>query len=110
MSFVFDHNLSPTLVRRLAAVYPACRHVRNVGLSHAADLAVWNYAIETQLTIVSKDGDYHQMSFVYGPPPKVIWIRLGNCSTNQVEDLLRIREPEIRAFLADPEGATLLLS
>ncbi len=110
MSFVFDHNLSPTLVRRLASVFPDSRHVRDLGLSRAGDLAVWNHAIEHRLTIISKDGDYHQLSFVYGPPPKVIWVRLGNCSTRQVEELLRLREPEIRAFLADPEGAIIVLS
>ena len=110
MSFVLDHNLSPTLVRWLATVYPGSRHVRDVGLSRAADLLVWNYAIEHRLAIVSKDGDYHQLSFVYGPPPKVIWIRLSNCSTNQVAELLKLREAEIRAFLADPEGAIILLS
>jgi predicted nuclease of predicted toxin-antitoxin system len=50
------------------------------------------------------------LSFVNGPPPKVIWVRLGNCSTRQVEELLKLREPEIRAFLADPEAAIILLS
>ena len=38
------------------------------------------------------------MSFVYGPPPKVIWVRLGNCSTEQVDELLKLREAEIRDF------------
>jgi len=109
MSFVLDENLSPALVSRLASVYPGCCHVREVGLSRSDDLAVWNYAIEKQLAIVSKDSDYHQMSFVYGPPPKVIWVRLGNCSTEQVDEILKLREVEIRRFLDDPGGALLVL-
>jgi predicted nuclease of predicted toxin-antitoxin system len=33
---------------------------------------------------VSKDTDFHQRSFLFGGPPKVVWIRLGNCSTEDI--------------------------
>ena len=50
--------------------------------------------------IVSKDEDFHRLSVLHGPPPKVIWIRLGNCSTDDVMQLLRMRRDEIEAFVA----------
>ncbi|WP_416309564.1 DUF5615 family PIN-like protein [Spirulina sp. 06S082] len=53
------------------------------------DPYVWDYAKENDLIIVSKDADMHDLSLVLGNPPKVIWVRLGNCSTLQVENLLR---------------------
>jgi predicted nuclease of predicted toxin-antitoxin system len=62
----------------------AARIVRDVGLARADDAAVWAFAREGGFTIVTKDGDFHQMSFVRGAPPKVIWMRVGNCSTDQM--------------------------
>ena len=44
---------------------------------------IWNYARDNGLTIVSKDSDFHRMSFVLGAPPQVIWLRVGNCPTRR---------------------------
>jgi predicted nuclease of predicted toxin-antitoxin system len=69
---LFDQNLSPRLVTRLAGLFPGSGHVRDVGLSRADDAGVWKFAGENGLAIVTKDGDFHQMSFVPGLPPKVV--------------------------------------
>ena len=50
---------------------------------------VWNYAAEHGYTSVSKDADFHQRSLVWGAPPKVVWIRQGNCSVSETANLLR---------------------
>ena len=89
MRFLFDQNLSPKLVLLLADQFPNSMHVRDVGLEAADDQSVWNYAGSQGLVIVSKDSDMHQRSFLFGAPPKVVWVRLGNCSTSDVADLLR---------------------
>ena len=60
--------------------------------------------------IVSKDSDMHQRSFVLGYPPKIIWIRLGNCSTSDVEKLLRVKFVSIKAFYEDDYASFLSLS
>ena len=70
MKLLFDQNLAWRLVRSLADLYPDSVHVRDVGLASADDAAVWEYAKENALTIVSKDGDFHQRSFLYGHPPR----------------------------------------
>ena len=72
MKLLFDHNLSYRLVRSLQRVYPDSQHVREVGLSEATDEAVWRHAVEQGLTIVTKDADFHQRSFLFGHPPKVV--------------------------------------
>jgi len=107
---LFDQNLASRLVRSLADLYPDSVHVRDVGLASADDGAVWEYAKRNALTIVSKDGDFHQRSFLYGHPPKVIWIRRGNCSTMVIERMLRHHHADIGAFLADPEAAFLAIA
>ena len=110
MRLLFDENLSHQLVRLLADIFPQSVHVRNVGLKSADDPLVWQYAKENHLIIVSKDSDLHQRSFVFGHPPKLVWVRLGNCSTLDVERLLRRHFSAITNFYEDAEAAFLALS
>ena len=67
----------------------------------APDAAVWTYAQTADCIIVSKDADFSDMSVVRGLPPKVIWLRLGNCSTNDIEQTLRSAYTQITAFAND---------
>jgi predicted nuclease of predicted toxin-antitoxin system len=81
VKLLFDQNLSHRLVKALASEFPESVHVRDVGLEKALDEPVWEYAKANSFVIVSKDSDFHQRSFLFGHPPKVVWIRRGNCST-----------------------------
>lgn len=109
MKLLFDHNLSHRLLRALHLDYPDSQHVRNVGLAEASDEAVWQYAIQQSFVIITKDADFHQRSFLFGHPPKVVWIRCGNCSTATIEQLLRLRRNDLLQFTADREGAFLVI-
>ncbi|MEL6880968.1 MAG: DUF5615 family PIN-like protein, partial [Cyanobacteria bacterium J06607_10] len=60
--------------------------------------------------LVSKDADMHDLSLVLGNPPKVIWLRLGNCSTSQVEQLLRQNLSAIQLFYKDKNLSLLALA
>ena len=104
MSLLFDQNLSRRLPALLADEFPGCEQVLLVGLSGANDLAVWAYAAARGLAVVSKDADFRNLSATYGPPPKVIWLRVGNGPTRDVEALLRSRAADIRAFLVRSGG------
>ncbi len=106
MKLLFDQNLSPVLTRTLADLHAGSLHVREVDLRRALDSEIWAYAIEHGYAIVSKDLDFAERALVQGPPPKVIWIRLGNCSTAEVEALLREHDDAVRAF--DTDAAALL--
>ncbi len=110
MKLLFDQNLSHKLVRSLADLFPDSIHVRDVGLKTAADPLVWEYAKTNDLMIVSKDSDFHQRSFLYGFPPKVMWVRLGNCSTADVERVLRTNFDAIKSFYGDKHATFLSLS
>lgn len=109
MKLLFDENLSPVLVPELIDAFPDSVHVREAGLATATDVEVWDYAASHDLPIVSKDSDFRQRSFLLGPPPKVVWVKLGNCTTVEIAALLRIRAAEIQAFHAEPETAFLAL-
>ena len=110
MKLLFDENLSPQLGRLLRDLFPDSVHVRDVGLKAADDSVVWKYAQDNSLIICSKDSDMHQRSFLMGYPPKVVWVRLGNCSTFDVEKLLRKHFSAIEMFAADDYASFLTLS
>lgn len=82
MRLLFDQNLSFKLVRLVDDVYPDSIHVRDLQLVEADDLTIWRYAAEHDLVLVSKDSDFHQMSLLYGHPPKTVWLRVGNAPTS----------------------------
>ena len=105
MKLLFDHNLSHKLVGRLGDAFPDSEHVRSVGLQEASDHALWEYARSKGFTIVSKDEDFHQLSFLRGPPPKVVWVKLGNCTTDDVERVLRERQSDLLEFDDDEDAA-----
>lgn len=79
-------------------------------MARASDDAIWELARDGGFTIVSKDGDFQQRSFVHGPPPKVVWLKVGNCSTQDVERVIRSRHAEILRFLEAQDAALLVLS
>lgn len=110
MKLLFDENLSPKLPNRLSDLFPDSLHVRDVGMKATIDPIVWDFAKDNDLMIVSKDADMHDLSLVLGNPPKVIWLRLGNCSTGKVEDVLRRDFDAIKLFYEDESLSLLALS
>jgi predicted nuclease of predicted toxin-antitoxin system len=109
VKLLLDQNLSPRLIQALVDLYPGSVHVRDIGLREAPDEAVWIHAARNGLTIVSKDADFHQRSFVLGHPPKVIWVRRPNCSTASIESILRIHRADLDTFDRDAEASFLIL-
>jgi predicted nuclease of predicted toxin-antitoxin system len=101
MKLLFDHQLSPKLVRRLADLYPESSHVYLLGLDRVADPVIWDHARQNGFTIVTKDSDFSDLSLLRGHPPKVIWIKLGNCATALVEEVIRRHIQEIADFEID---------
>lgn len=106
---LFDENLSPRLVGLLDVVFPGSLHVDGVGLRGCPDGEIWNFARSQGLVLVSKDNDFRQLSFLYGAPPKVVWLRIGNAPTRAAAELLLARQEEMASFLRDPEAALLAL-
>lgn len=110
MKLLFDQNLSAALVERLSTVFPGSQHVKLLGLDQADDASIWNYAAAHGFAILSKDSDFQQRSILYGAPPKVIWIRTGNCSTAEIESLLRRHSATLHTFGAEPNEALLIVA
>ena len=110
MKLLLDENLSPRLVDVLADTYPDSAHVHQCGLSAADDTAIWDYAKKNGFTIVSKDSDFEERSILLGYPPKVIWLRASNCTSVEIENLLRAAHMAIERFIGEDQESCLVLS
>jgi predicted nuclease of predicted toxin-antitoxin system len=109
MKLLFDQNLSPQLVNRLADLYPDSQHVSFIELDQADDRTLWEYANQNDFTVVTRDSDFSELSLLRGSPPKVIWIRRGNCSMRQIEEILRSHYQNIIQFNEAPDLGVLAL-
>ena len=109
MKLLFDENLSPRLVETLSGLYPYSAHVHQCQLGSSDDTAIWEYARANGFTIVSKDSDFQERSILFGAPPKVVWLRVKNCTNAEVETMLQAACATIRKFIQDDLETCLIL-
>jgi predicted nuclease of predicted toxin-antitoxin system len=109
VKLLFDENLSPRLVESIANLYTGSLHVRDCGLRGASDDEVWRFALQNGFAIVAKDSDFRHKSNLFGSPPKVIWLQIGNCTTSRAEFILINKVTRIQDFLLRGEESCLVL-
>lgn len=109
MKLLFDHNLSPALVERLSDVFPGSEHVFLLGLDEADDLIICEFAVEKGFAFVTKDADYSELLSLRKTSTKLIWIRKGNCSTHEIEALLRFHSDQINSLEGNESVELLML-
>ena len=109
MRLLIDEPLSEKLTEFLQDLFPESLHVRSLGAGGAPDPMIWDLAINHDCLLLTKDEDFHRLSILYGAPPKVIWVRLGNCTTDDIEDLIRRHQQSIERFAAQDEATVLVL-
>jgi predicted nuclease of predicted toxin-antitoxin system len=98
------------LVQRLKDVFPEAIHVSMLGLEKAPDLIVWSNAQSNGYAIVTEDCDFNDLGFLHGFPPKILWLRLGNRSTEEIEIAMRAQVKLIQGFIADPQMGIMELT
>jgi len=67
------------------------------------DFTIWLFAKSNNYNILTFDEDFSELQNLYSFPPKIIWLRIGNASTNDIKTLLIDKEAEITKFLNDGE-------
>jgi predicted nuclease of predicted toxin-antitoxin system len=105
MKLLFDQNLSFKLCRLLADDFPESNQIRLLGMEEAEDRAIWDYAKANDFILISQDADFADLATLFGPPPKVIWLRSGNQPTYAIEQRLRDHAEAIAAFAEDEAAA-----
>lgn len=109
MKLLFDQNVSPDLVRRLEDLFPASNHVYLLDLHEVADVVLWAFAREHDFIVVSKDADFSELSMLHGFPPKLLWLRIGNCDTDDIEAVIRANHDAIAQLVNDERRGILSL-
>ena len=84
MRLLLDQNISFRVAKIIADRFPIVKQVRELGLENSTDIEIWEYAKSNSFTIVTFDSDFYDLSVVRGCPPKIIWLRIGNSSTENI--------------------------
>lgn len=99
MKLLLDASLSWRLVKKLSIDFPSVEHVTRTGLAiPASDKDIWKWAKANQYHIVTNDEDFANLLMLRGFPPKIILIRRGNLTSEQVAALLIESRNEIEAL------------
>ena len=109
MKLLFDENLSARLVGLLATEFPGSGHIERALGRSRSDADIWQHAMVNGYALDSKDNDFRQRAFVSGPPPKVVWLDIGNAGTDRIASLLRSRAAEVNQFGESTQESLLVL-
>ena len=99
---LFDQNLAPRLVELVARQFPGSYHLRDLDLEAATDVEVLRVAAERDLVVVTKDKDFADLLTARGEGPKVLWLMLGNVSTDEIADSILGAAASIGVLMDDP--------
>jgi len=106
--FLLDHMLPARLCDLLAPDLGEPLHVRALGRAEATDAEAFAYARAHDLTIVTKDADFQSLLALHGPPPRVVWLRIGNATTAEMEAFLREHAEAILEFHRSEAGCLVV--
>ena len=103
MRLLFDQNISFRIIKKITHFFPGSKQVRQVGLEGCKDFEIWEYAKENDFVIITFDSDFYDFSMIKGIPPKIIWLRTGNTSTENILSILIKNYDLIKEFIENPD-------
>jgi predicted nuclease of predicted toxin-antitoxin system len=109
MKLLLDENLSRRIVPFIQGNYPGSSQISILDLEQAYDKTIWQYAINNDYIITTKDADFYEMSMLYGQPPKIIWLKIGNQSKASTIKALQNNIEAIKQILLIDDKACIEL-
>ena len=106
MRFLIDAQLPVSLARCLVARGHEAHHVSSLKMSDASDTVIWNYAIEIDAIVITKDEDFAQRRWFAKTGPVIVWVRLGNAGTKALLEWFEQGFPSVG--IAVKRGETLI--
>jgi predicted nuclease of predicted toxin-antitoxin system len=104
MKILIDQNISYRIVNRIHDNFPNAIHVKALGLINAPDFDIFKFARQHQFqAILTLDEDFYNILLEHNSPPKVIWVKTGNCSTAFLAQILIDNAALIQSFLENIE-------
>nr|WP_225990302.1 DUF5615 family PIN-like protein [Flavobacterium sp. SaA2.13] len=100
---LFDQNISFRIISKINIAFPEAKQVRQLQLENATDVEIWEFARINDYTIITFDSDFFDFSNIKGHPPKIIWLRLGNTTTEFLANLINDKAVIIKDFISKVE-------
>jgi len=104
VKLLFDQNISFRVIAKIAENYPEAKQIRALGLENFSDLEIWNFAKKNGYTIVTFDADFYEITNLKGHPPKIIWLRIGNTTTQNIASIFNDKFEMIKDFILQLEN------
>lgn len=102
MKLLFDQNISFRIIKKIETLFPNSNQVRQLGIENYSDNKIWKYAKDNDFSIVTFDADFFEISNLKGHPPKIIWLRTGNLTTNNIVEIIISKKEILADFLQNP--------
>jgi predicted nuclease of predicted toxin-antitoxin system len=99
LKLLFDNNLSIKLPSAVVALFPESKHVSDLAFESRSDRSIFDFAGKNGFTIVTKDKDFYHLVNTLGPPPKIVWLSVGNCTNEKVLEILSRHQPQVVDFI-----------
>jgi predicted nuclease of predicted toxin-antitoxin system len=103
---VVDAQLPPALASMLQLSGHDARHVDEIGLRDAGDSDIWEWALQNNAVVITKDEDFPRRALMSKRAPVIVWLRVGNSSRRALLEWFKPLLPEIEAELA--RGETII--
>lgn len=84
MKFLVDAQLPGTLARWLRGRGLDAVHVLEREMARTDDLTIWQTSISEERILVSKDVDFFILATRPGDTGCLLWLRMGNCRTQDL--------------------------
>ena len=110
MKLLFDQNISSRILKKISEAYSDSSHVKLEGLKNASDSKIWDHANLHHFIIVTQASDFNDIFLLKGFPPKILWFRTGNLSTDDLAYILKNQQNEIQDFVENNELGCLEFS
>jgi predicted nuclease of predicted toxin-antitoxin system len=105
MTIWIDAQLSPALAPFITLTFGIeAFSVAFLGLRDAEDEVIFQKAREANVVVMTKDADFLELQFRFGPPPQIIFVRLGNTSNQRMREVLENQFVTIQQFLVQGEA------
>ena len=100
-----DAQLAPSLASWMSNnLGVQAQALRDLGLRDAKDKPIYFAARAVDAVILTKDADFVRLLETHGPPPRIIWLTLGNTTNERLRHVLGKHWPRVCTALAAGEG------
>lgn len=108
MKILIDQNISFRILPYVKPEFEFIAHVKDLGLTDFSDHKIFQFARKNEfVAILTLDEDFNNLQIEFGVPPKIIWLRVGNCSTKILAQLILDKASIIKKFLLDEQTECL---